>query len=191
MNLSSVNMSMVWNDIHCCVCCSSEPLYKAVGHSRAVSYARFNGRSELVTASVDATIRRWRLDPQSAADGSLLTPVAEFRGHKNSKNFVGLSIHSTAQQAAAKHALVACGSEDGVAHVYNSGSAAARPSTWRLTSVKRDSSEMDRQAACVGHQQEFISSVCWQPSDAAATAAGAPLLAVASSDGDLRLLKLH
>ena len=168
-------------------------LYKAVGHSRAVSYARFHGRGELVTASVDATIRRWRLDPQSAADGNLLTPIAELRGHKNSKNFVGLSIHSTAQRGAvAKHALVACGSEDGIAHIYNSGSDAAPPSTWRLTaSGRRDSDDMDREAACVGHQQEFISSVCWQPAEAAATAAGAPLLAVASSDGDLRLLKLH
>ena len=163
-----------------------------MGHRRAVSYARFHGRSELVTASVDSTVRRWQLDSQSAADGKLLTPVEELRGHKNSKNFVGLSIYSTAQRrAAAKHALVACGSEDGVAHVYNTGSDAAPLSTWRLTAIERDGDDMDREAAYVGHQREFISSVCWQPAEAAATAADAPLLAVASSDGDLRLLKLH
>ena len=186
------SVSDAWSDARCSLCCSSEPLFKAAGHSRAVSYARFHGRSELITASVDSTVRQWRLDPQPAVSGSVLTPHSELRGHLNNKNFVGLSIHSAAQRpAGSMAALVACGSENGVAHVFESSSGEGPLATWRLDTIGQDRSETDRAAASLAHQQEFISSVCWQPVEAAATTADAPLLAVASSDGDLRLLKLH
>ena len=164
----------------------------AVGHNRAVSYARFHGRSELVTASVDGSIRRWRLDVQPSTGCSMLAPLTEFRGHQNTKNFVGLSVHRAARQhGSVGSVLVACGSEDGVTHVFGSGKPAAPLATWRLDAVGRAGGEMAREAASVGQQEEFISSVCWQPDEAASPGASAPLLAVASSDGDLRLLKLH
>ena len=156
-----------------------------------MSYARFHGRGELVTASVDATVRRWRLGPQSAADDGTVSAFAELQGHRNSKNFVGLSVHSAAQQVSGSGgALIACGSEDGVAHIFG-GSKAEPLATWRLDVARHGTDVSDCMSVSPLRQQEFISSVCWQPVQAAASRGAAPLLAVASSDGDLRVLTLQ
>ena len=166
-----------------------------MGHSRAVSYARFYGRGELVTASVDATVRRWRLGSQFATGDGILSSFTEYRGHQNTKNFVGLSVYGAAQQVSgAGEPLIACGSEDGVAHIFGSSSSTAHAlATWRLdAAAARDGTAAgDCLSVAPRRQQEFISSVCWQPVQAAAGWSRAPLLAVASSDGDLRVLKLQ
>jgi WD40 repeat protein len=156
-----------------------------------VSYARFYGCNELVTASVDATVRRWRLKPHPAADDGIVSAFAKLQGHRNSKNFVGLSVHSAAQQVSgAGGALIACGSEDGVVHVF-CGSTAEVLATWRLDAARDGTDAAECLLVSPPRQQEFISSVCWQPVQAAAGQGAAPLLAVASSDGDLRVLKLQ
>ena len=162
-----------------------------MGHSRAVSYARFHGRGELVTASVDATVRRWRLDMQSSGNDGVVSAFATLQGHRNTKNFVGLSIHGAAPRVSAPgEPLIACGSEDGVAHVFGRTGSDTHPlATWSLDAARHEKDAVDALSVPPRRQEEFISSVCWQPQQPAF--GGAPMLAVASSDGDLRVLTLQ
>ena len=62
--------------------------------ARAVSYVRWLGAEEVVSASTDSTLRLW-----SARDAA---PVRTLAGHVNEKNFVGLSVDAE---------FIACGSE--------------------------------------------------------------------------------
>lgn len=54
---------------------------------KAVSYVRFCGAKELVSASTDSTLRLWGL----GGDGKTGTQQRVFEGHLNEKNFVGLA----------------------------------------------------------------------------------------------------
>jgi WD40 repeat protein len=91
------------------------------GPQRAVSYVRFMGGGHLVSASTDSTLRLWDLKEvlacpaatsasggSSAASGGggggRLRPACTYTGHRNQRNFVGLSV------SADGHML--CGSED-------------------------------------------------------------------------------
>jgi WD40 repeat protein len=87
------------------------------GPNRAVSYVRFMGPNSLVAASTDNAIRVW--DVQEAltagsggpsAAGVALPPRCVFSGHKNERNFVGLS--------ATDDGYIATGSEDNSIHTY-------------------------------------------------------------------------
>lgn len=66
----------------------------AAGHRKAVSYVRWLGEGEVVSASTDSTLRLW--DLASGRESRV------FRGHVNEKNFVGLAADSE---------FIACGSE--------------------------------------------------------------------------------
>lgn len=142
---------------------SAAPLAVLAGHGRPVSYVRFLGRGEAVTASVDGSLALW--DWGSA--GGIVRPARSFRGHVNAKNFVGLAVLEAER-------LIACGSETGAAVGYHTSW--ATPLAMRSVSAGR--------ANAAG---EFVTAVCWRPG--VADSAG-PVLAAALSDGDVRLLRL-
>ncbi|KOM49339.1 hypothetical protein LR48_Vigan08g016600 [Vigna angularis] len=67
-----------------------EPLCTLVGHNRTVSYIKFVDSVSLVSASTDNTLKLW--DLSNCASRVVDSPVQSFTGHKNIKNFVGLSV---------------------------------------------------------------------------------------------------
>jgi protein suppressor of PHYA-105 1 len=87
------------------------------GSNRAVSYVRFMGPHSLVAASTDNAIRVWDVEEAltagcggSSASGVALPPRCVFTGHRNERNFVGLS--------ATDDGYIATGSEDNSIHTY-------------------------------------------------------------------------
>ncbi|EFJ50367.1 hypothetical protein VOLCADRAFT_44236, partial [Volvox carteri f. nagariensis] len=80
------------------------PLATLRHHARPASYCRFLGGDRLVTAATDSSLALWDL--------SEAVP-AVFQGHRNEKNFVGLSVR-------AADGLLACGSECSRAFAYHS-----------------------------------------------------------------------
>ncbi|KAK4398904.1 E3 ubiquitin-protein ligase COP1 [Sesamum angolense] len=80
----------------------SQPLHIFSGHRKAVSYVKFVSNSELASASTDSTLRLW--------DVKANVQPRMFRGHKNEKNFVGLTANSE---------YIACGSETNEVFVYH------------------------------------------------------------------------
>lgn len=157
---------------------TASPLATLAGHSRSVSYVRFLGARELVSASIDGSLALWdwearRGAPMQGPNGCLgegldAGPAQRFRGHVNEKNFVGLAVLESER-------LLACGSETGAAVGYHT--------SWAAPLAVRSVSG-GRAAAC----GEFVTAVCWRPGSA--ESAGEPVLAAALSDGDVRLLQL-
>jgi len=79
----------------------NEPLYVFKGHRKAVSYVKFLGREELVSASTDSTLKLWNTLRMNC--------VRTYTGHVNEKNFVGLS---------ASGDWISCGSENNAVYTY-------------------------------------------------------------------------
>ena len=139
-----------------------------------------------MTASVDGTVKCWDLScPPDSGRGAALSAARTLRGHRNSKNFVGLSVRDapTGSWSRANPVLIACGSESGAAHIY-SADCSSTVAQWQLPCLQTQDSVQ------TVPQEEYISSVCWQPEGSMSGACN-PLLAVAASDGDLRLLALQ
>ena len=151
-------------------------------HARAVSYVRFSSASQLVTASVDGTVKCWDLSRPPATTAGKAAPLRTLSGHRNTKNFVGLSVRDapTARGAPEKPVLIACGSEAGSAHVYR-GDCPSTVAQWQLPSL---------QSPTAAGNTEFVSSVCWQQ-PGSLPGLQTSLLAVAASDGDLRVLAMQ
>ena len=80
------------------------------GHKKAVSYVRWAGNDEIVSASTDCTLRLWNTRGPSGHSGpSGPSPTAPcygeeriYRGHLNERNFVGLTVSND---------FIVCGSE--------------------------------------------------------------------------------
>jgi hypothetical protein len=136
----------------------------------------------------------------------LQAPAQVYQGHKNSKNFVGLSVRSAGSACGDDGWLMACGSETESVYVYHSDQCTPL-STRRMLSGASDiqtdgradvptrPGEASRRAAqplgsaCDSEARPalgFVSSVCWQP----AVSHGQPLLAVGLSNGDVRVAGL-
>ena len=133
-------------------------IYK--GHKKAVSYAKFVGKEEIVSASTDSELRLWQAGT---------TPcIRSFRGHTNDKNFVGLATNGD---------YIACGSEDNSLYVYYKGLSSSLL-TYKFNVVKsvlnRDINSDDG--------NEFISAVTWK--------AGTNILTAANSQGTIQILEL-
>ena len=191
-----------------------EPLHTLTGHSRAVSYVRFLSGQRLVTASVDGSLACWDLPyrPESAADQ--VVPAWEgnfsgnahlrsgkeggkawrrFVGHKNAKNFVGLTVRP-------EDGLMASGSETSMVYAYNTH--------WASPIAKRDLAATASQS-CVqclpeenevhsplvhfNRQKQFVSAVDFMPASCQAQQdfQGGPLLAAAMSTGTVKVLALN
>lgn len=65
----------------------SKPLHILRGHEKAVNHCKFINGNEFASASVDGKIKVWKFDE----DTGKFNCNKSLEGHKNSKNFVGLS----------------------------------------------------------------------------------------------------
>ncbi|XP_011096017.1 E3 ubiquitin-protein ligase COP1 [Sesamum indicum] len=134
----------------------SQPLHIFSGHRKAVSYVKFLSNSELASASTDSTLRLW--------DMKANLQRCMFRGHKNEKNFVGLTANSE---------YIACGSETNEVFVYHK--AISKPAARHRFSPDVDETGEDTSS-------HFISSVCWK-SDGST-------MVTANSQGTIKVLVL-
>lgn len=138
-----------------------QPLQTFASHNRAVSYVKFMSNTELVSASVDSTVKLWDLKTMSLS--------RTFTGHTNDKNFVGLSVTSD---------YIACGSEENMVYCYYK--AVPPPLTVyqfsRVDPLTGEESPDD-------DELQFVSSVCWCPNDPST-------LVAANSLGAMKVLKL-
>lgn len=148
------------------------PLASFAGHRKAVSYVRWSGENEIVSASTDSTLRMWNA---SAAIATGIGGEAEriYEGHANEKNFVGLAVEGD---------FLACGSETNEAFVFFKplSKAIARLRFGDSPSLFGGGATGDVHSA--GDEKAFVSAVCWRP--------GGQELLVADSQGTLRVLKL-
>lgn len=130
-------------------------------HSKAVSYVKFMSPTQLVSASVDSTIKLWDL--------STMTLERTFTGHVNDKNFVGLSVTED---------YIACGSEQNSVYCYYK--AIPKPFTgYRFSSVD----PLTGQEQHDDDASQFVSSVCWCPNNKS-------MLVAANSLGAMKVLQL-
>eukprot|EP00887_Chlorella_sp_A99_P004975 scaffold4.g4975.t1 len=124
------------------------------------------------------------LTAAAARTPAVLRPARRCRGHPNSKNYVGLAVHTEGN-------LVACGSEAAACFCYTP--------CWGTPLAKREfdfapppqlggslSGASSNGASGTGR---FCSAVAWQP--AAAVPGGPPFLAAALSDGNVHMLALQ
>ena len=156
----------------------SAPLASFAGHRKAVSYVRWSGENEIVSASTDSSLRLWD------AAGAIASGVggdAEriYEGHANEKNFVGLAVEGD---------FLACGSETNEAFVF------FKPLSKAVARLRFGDSSLfgggggggvaagGAGAGAVVDDKAFVSAVCWRP--------GGQELLVADSQGTLRVLKL-
>jgi len=163
----------------------------AVGPQRAVSYVRFmaagsgGGKEQLVTSSTDSTVRLWDIDAVCSTSGGgdtvdmdsnnkvvkVSKPVCSFKGHKNERNFVGLSVTDDG--------FIACGSEDNSVYCY-----------WKSLPFAISSMSFDKNQAAGGgiyknnnnNNGAFVSAVSW--------ARGGKHCLAANSQGTLSILSL-
>mmetsp|Transcript_12120 Transcript_12120/g.34092 ORF Transcript_12120/g.34092 Transcript_12120/m.34092 type:complete len:599 (-) Transcript_12120:191-1987(-) len=77
------------------------PVNTLQGHSKAVSYVSILSETEVVSASIDSSLRLWNLASSSQ--------TRVFSSHKNLRNFVGMSVSKD---------FIACGSETAEVFVY-------------------------------------------------------------------------
>ncbi|KAJ7246850.1 hypothetical protein O6H91_Y427300 [Diphasiastrum complanatum] len=135
---------------------ASSPLHIFSGHQKAVSYVKFISSNELASASTDSTLRLW--------DVQAYSPVRVLKGHRNEKNFVGLTVNSE---------FIACGSETNEVFIYHKGM--SKPaSSHRFSSADLDGSDDDT--------SHFISAVCWRSES--------PTVLAANSQGTIKVLVL-
>lgn len=92
------------------------PAATIAGPGRAVSYVRFVGGAAVAAASTDSTVRVWGVEEALQAAngphaGCPLQPRTVLTGHKNDRNFVGLSANADG--------FIASGSEDNTLHLYS------------------------------------------------------------------------
>ncbi|KAL4528263.1 hypothetical protein Ndes2437B_g00361 [Nannochloris sp. 'desiccata'] len=171
------------------------------GPNRAVSYVRFMGPHSLVAASTDNTIRVWDVEEAltagsggPSAAGVALPPRCVFTGHRNERNFVGLS--------ATDDGYIATGSEDNSIHTYyktlpfsvashrlGDGVTQSRKNTNERSnsgsqqpSSSMGTSETKKGGSSSSSHRTFVSSVCW--------ARGGRHCLAANSQGVLSVLHL-
>lgn len=116
-----------------------DPIVVLDGHTKTVTYARFMDPHTIVTGSTDGSLKLWDI-----ANGRRV--VRTYRGHVNSRNFVGLSVW--------RHGgLVVSGSENNQVFVYDK--------RWGEPVWVRGLGQAER----FGSDRRFVSSVCWRQVD--------------------------
>ncbi|KAF9983256.1 coatomer subunit alpha [Modicella reniformis] len=140
----------------------SEPLFIFKGHRKAVSYVKFLGREELVSASTDSTLKLW--------DTLRMNCVRTYTGHVNEKNFVGLS---------ASGDWISCGSENNAVYTYY------KELRDPVVTVKfGNSNPVTGEDTVDEDPNQFVSSVCWKKSTSD------NILLAANSSGVIKVLEL-
>lgn len=119
------------------------PLAVIGGHTKAVSYVRWVGSSQVISASTDNTLKLWDVADAASSEGDC-APITSFTGHTNEKNFVGLSVSQGGH--------VACGSENNAVYCYHK--AVSTPICYHKFGTPGQHEDPSE-----AHQ--FVSSVCW------------------------------
>ncbi|XP_047336623.1 E3 ubiquitin-protein ligase COP1-like isoform X2 [Impatiens glandulifera] len=140
---------------------TTHPLLVFSGHNKTVSYVKFLSSEQLASASTDSTLRLW--------DVKANMPVhTTFKGHKNEKNFVGLS---------ANNEFLACGSESNEVFVYHK-EISSPVTRYSFGSSTGEGSDEDTATM----SSYFISAVCWKGNSST--------LLAANSQGMIKMLVL-
>ncbi|CAI0546895.1 unnamed protein product [Linum tenue] len=116
------------------------PVLILEGHAKTVTYVKFLDEATLVSSAIDGSLKLWDLKRSHTA-------VRTYRGHSNSRNFVGLSVW-------ARGGLLGCGSENNRAFVYDRRW--GEP-IW-VHGFEPAGFGSDQQQ----HGGGFVSSVCWK-----------------------------
>ncbi|XP_058083713.1 WD repeat-containing protein RUP2-like [Magnolia sinica] len=133
----------------------SGPVSIFSGHEKTVTYVRFLGECQMVTAATDGCLKLWDMIGARV--------IRTYKGHVNSRSFVGLSVWRNA-------ALFGCGSESNEVYVYDR--------RWAGPIWVRGFGPASRD----GCDDRFVSSVCWrQAGDDECT------LVAGGSDGNLQV----
>ncbi|XP_043705099.1 WD repeat-containing protein RUP2 [Telopea speciosissima] len=82
----------------------TEPVMVLKGHQKTVTYVRFLGERKMVSAGTDGCLKLWDMEGARV--------IRTYRGHVNSRSFVGLSAWSNG-------GLFGCGSESNEVFVYD------------------------------------------------------------------------
>lgn len=134
----------------------ADPVMVFDGHAKTVTYVRFLDVGSLVSASTDGCLKLWSVD-----DTRL---VRTYRGHVNSRSFVGLSVW--------RHGgLLGCGSESNEVFVYD-----------RRWGEPIWLQGFNNEPVGCGGGGGFVSSVCWRQ-----TGEDQSTLVAGGSDGGLRV----
>jgi WD40 repeat protein/CheY-like chemotaxis protein len=162
---------------------TARPLVVLSGHKRAVSYVRWLGAHQLVTASTDNTLKLWDVTKGFESRSSACDPcVRTFRGHVNRRNFIGLDV--------SRGGRIACGSEDNTVRLF-SKSVPSPIATQSLAVTAAFSDGYGTVGGADGYGPEsaaepkpglFVSAVAWSPT-------GDRILA-ANSCGAVKVLQL-
>jgi len=135
----------------------AQPLRVYEGHKKAVSYVKFFLGNEFVSASTDSSLKLW------ATEGESRECIRTYTGHKNEKNFVGLSVQDD---------LIACGSETNYVHIFHRH--LSDPMISHNFGVHSENDQDD--------SMTFISSVCWRRKS--------NMLLVGNSQGLINIMEL-
>ncbi len=130
------------------------------GHERTVSYVKFMGKDEMVSACVDSTIKLWDLKDMKL--------TRTYRGHLNDKNFVGLSVTDE---------YIACGSEQNSIYAYY------KTIPQPVAKYRFPGADLVTGAETNEYDESFVSSVCWCPKNPR-------ILVGANSAGILKVLQM-
>lgn len=136
------------------------------GHEKSISSVKFSDSKTLVSASTDNSLKLWDLSKASSAESSNACCLT-FNGHKNEKNFVGLSVLD---------GYIACGSETNEVFCYH------KSFPMPITSYKFGAVDPISRNEVIDDTGQFVSSVCWRRKS--------NMLVAANSTGSIKLLKM-
>ncbi|CAO2819171.1 unnamed protein product [Amaranthus hypochondriacus] len=146
---------------------ANAPWCVLAGHEKAVSYVKFVDSATLVSASTDNTLKLWDLSRTSSTSLSNNACSLTLGGHKNEKNFVGLSVAD---------GYIACGSETNEVYTYY------KSLPMPITSHKFGSIDPISGKDTDDSNGQFVSSVCWKGKSNAIVAA--------NSSGCIKVLEM-
>jgi E3 ubiquitin-protein ligase RFWD2 len=135
------------------------------GHLKAVSYVKYCNDSEIVSASVDSTLRLW--DVKTGTCRQVMS------GHQNSKNFTGLATDGN---------HVVCGSENNSLYTYYKN---IKDPVLRYDFATRQTDPRISEITLMPNEQsssDFVSAVCWRKNS--------NIVVAASSQGNTHVLEL-
>ncbi|KAL2248641.1 WD repeat-containing protein RUP2-like [Sesamum indicum] len=112
-----------------------DPVFILDGHRKAVTYTRFLDQQKIVSSSTDGCLKMWDAENQHL--------IRTYKGHVNSRRFVGLSVWRTG-------GLFSCGSENNQVYVYDM--------RWGKP-IWVGGFEQAAQPRC---EPGFVSGVCWR-----------------------------
>lgn len=146
---------------------ANAPWCVLAGHEKAVSYVKFIDSATLISASTDNTLKLWDLNRSSPVGLSNNACSLTLDGHKNEKNFVGLSVAD---------GYITCGSETNEVYTYY------KSLPMPITSHKFGSIDPISGKETEDSNGQFVSSVCWKGKS--------NVIVAANSSGCIKVLEM-